>query len=56
MTLTINKSHPLAILVGAGSGLGLALAKRFARENFAVALISRNKTSLLSETFRIVVV
>ncbi|WP_412160808.1 SDR family NAD(P)-dependent oxidoreductase [Curtobacterium flaccumfaciens] len=33
-------------IVGAGKGLGLAVAERFAREGFAVALISRNQDRL----------
>ncbi|AMM18895.1 dehydrogenase [Frondihabitans sp. PAMC 28766] len=33
-------------IVGAGSGLGLAVARRFGREGFSVALISRNQARL----------
>jgi len=33
-------------IVGAGKGLGLAVAERFGREGFAVALISRNQDRL----------
>ncbi|GAB4097521.1 SDR family NAD(P)-dependent oxidoreductase [Brachybacterium horti] len=33
-------------IVGAGAGLGLAVARRFGREGFAVALISRNQDRL----------
>ncbi len=31
-------------IIGAGSGLGAAVARRFGREGFSVALISRNQT------------
>jgi NADP-dependent 3-hydroxy acid dehydrogenase YdfG len=31
-------------IIGAGRGLGLAVARRFGREGFAVALIARNRT------------
>jgi NADP-dependent 3-hydroxy acid dehydrogenase YdfG len=33
-------------IIGAGTGLGLAVARRFGREGHAVALIARNRTSL----------
>lgn len=33
-------------IVGAGAGLGLAVARRFGREGFAVALVSRNQSRL----------
>ena len=33
---------PTLAIIGAGSGLGAAVARRFAKEGFAVALISRN--------------
>lgn len=41
-------SQPCCIVVGAGPGLGLAIATRFAAEGFDIALISRNKNSLES--------
>jgi len=34
------------VIVGAGPGLGLAVARRFGREGFAVALIARDATKL----------
>ena len=34
------------VIVGAGKGLGLSLAKRFGREDFQVALVSRNEEKL----------
>ena len=33
-------------IIGAGSGLGAAVARRFGREGFSVALISRNQHRL----------
>lgn len=40
-------SHPNVIaIVGVGPGLGAALARRFAREGFAVALLARHMESL----------
>ena len=32
---------PLAVILGAGPGIGLAVARRFAREGFKLALVSR---------------
>lgn len=37
---------PLCIVAAAGPGLGIAVAKRFAREGFAIALIARNRAKL----------
>jgi NAD(P)-dependent dehydrogenase (short-subunit alcohol dehydrogenase family) len=37
---------PTIVIVGAGSGLGLSIAKRFGREGFGVALISRTQSKL----------
>jgi len=37
---------PTIAIIGAGPGLGLALARRFGREGFAVALIARNPATL----------
>lgn len=37
---------PTALIVGAGPGLGLALARRFAREGFALALVARHDDTL----------
>lgn len=41
-------------IIGAGKGLGLSVARRFAREGFAVALLSRNQDRLdgLTATLR----
>jgi short-subunit dehydrogenase len=35
-----------ALIIGAGPGLGLAVARRFAREGFAITLVSRNEAGL----------
>ena len=50
---TTDRTTTIAI-VGAGSGLGLETARRFAREGFAVALISRHQGRLdeLAATLR----
>jgi NADP-dependent 3-hydroxy acid dehydrogenase YdfG len=37
---------PVIAVVGAGPGLGLAIARRFGREGFQVALISRTQSKL----------
>ncbi|WP_236706134.1 SDR family NAD(P)-dependent oxidoreductase, partial [Frankia sp. ACN1ag] len=37
---------PTIAIVGAGPGLGLSIARRFGREGFAVALLSRNQATL----------
>jgi NAD(P)-dependent dehydrogenase (short-subunit alcohol dehydrogenase family) len=37
---------PVIAIVGAGPGLGLSIARRFGREGFAVALISRTPANL----------
>lgn len=36
----------LAVIVGAGSGMGNNIAERFAKENFKIVLIARNKKNL----------
>jgi NAD(P)-dependent dehydrogenase (short-subunit alcohol dehydrogenase family) len=36
-------SQPVCVLIGAGDGLGQALAKKFAAEGFALGLISRSE-------------
>lgn len=38
--------HPLAIIAGVGPGLGHALARRFAREGYRVAMIARDAAKL----------
>jgi NAD(P)-dependent dehydrogenase (short-subunit alcohol dehydrogenase family) len=37
---------PVIAIIGAGPGLGAAVARRFGREGFSVALISRNQAKL----------
>lgn len=37
---------PVIAIIGAGPGLGAAVARRFGREGFSVALISRNQSKL----------
>lgn len=37
---------PLAIIAGVGPGVGLAVARRFAREGFTTALLARNQDAL----------
>lgn len=37
---------PVIAIIGAGPGLGAAVARRFGREGFSVALISRDQTKL----------
>ena len=37
---------PTIAIVGAGPGLGLAIARRFGREGFRVALVSRAESKL----------
>lgn len=34
------------VIIGAGKGLGLSLAKRFGKENFQVALVARTEQKL----------
>ena len=37
---------PVIAIIGAGPGLGAAVARKFGREGFAVALIARNQAKL----------
>ena len=41
--------RPLAIVAAAGPGMGLAVARRFAREGFDLALIARDETRLAAQ-------
>ena len=45
-SLSVPGMEPSAVVVGAGPGIGLAVARRFAREGFAVALIARRQDAL----------
>ncbi len=42
----LRMTEPLAVVVGAGPGLGLAVASRFAAEGFRLALVARNPDKL----------
>ncbi|MEM7331864.1 MAG: SDR family NAD(P)-dependent oxidoreductase [Chloroflexota bacterium] len=42
------KVNPCCVIVGAGPGLGLTIARRFAQGGFDIALISRNQNKLRS--------
>ena len=42
----MSSTTPLIFIVGAGPGIGLAVARRFAREGFAIALIARPDENL----------
>jgi NAD(P)-dependent dehydrogenase (short-subunit alcohol dehydrogenase family) len=46
--------NPLCVVVGAGVGIGLSVARRFEREGFRVALLARRINALkeYTETFR----
>src|SRR4051795_11243997 len=45
LALTIRNRMSL-VIVGAGPNLGLAIARRFGREGFAVGLVSRTRSKL----------
>lgn len=38
--------NPILAIVGMGEGIGLAVARRFAREGFTIAMLARNETKL----------
>jgi NAD(P)-dependent dehydrogenase (short-subunit alcohol dehydrogenase family) len=40
------RTSPVCIVVGAGPGLGASVARRFARESYAVALLARSNETL----------
>jgi NAD(P)-dependent dehydrogenase (short-subunit alcohol dehydrogenase family) len=40
--MTNPTSNPVCVIIGAGPGIGLAVARRFAAESFSIALIARN--------------
>lgn len=46
MSQKSQKSQKVAAIVGVGPGLGAAVARRFAREGYAAALIARREESL----------
>jgi len=41
-----KKAHPVAVIVGAGPGIGAAVASKFAKEGYAVALLVRTESKL----------
>ena len=43
-------SNNLCVIVGAGSGVSLSVAKRFAREGFELALVARRAEALAEQT------
>ena len=52
--MTAHEQLKTLFVVGAGPGIGLAVARRFAREGFRVGLVARNATRLetLADTLR----
>lgn len=41
-------TKPLAVVIGAGPGIGAAVARKFSREGFRVALVARTEATLAS--------
>ncbi len=39
-------NQPICIIIGMGAGVSLAVAKRFAKENFQIAMVGRRRESL----------
>jgi len=44
----VNQTSPVAVVTGVGPGTGAALARRFARGGYAVAMLARDRTRLTS--------
>ena len=44
----MNQTSPVAVVTGVGPGTGAALARRFARGGYAVAMLARDRTRLTS--------
>ena len=42
----MNKASPVAVVTGVGPGTGAAIARRFARGGYAVAMLARNRERL----------
>jgi len=42
----MNKQMPVALVTGVGPGTGAAIARRFARDGYAVAMLARNRERL----------
>lgn len=46
MTGSLHSSAPVALIIGAGPGIGRSVAKRFAQEGYAIALVARTQATL----------
>jgi NAD(P)-dependent dehydrogenase (short-subunit alcohol dehydrogenase family) len=44
----VDKKNPIALVTGVGPGTGAAIARRFARGGYAVAMLARNRDRLAS--------
>ena len=44
----MNQTSPVAVVTGVGPGTGAAIARRFARGGYAVAMLARDRTRLTS--------
>src|ERR1700691_4262975 len=44
----VDKKNPVAVVTGVGPGTGAAVARRFARGGYAVAMLARNRERLAS--------
>jgi NAD(P)-dependent dehydrogenase (short-subunit alcohol dehydrogenase family) len=44
----VDKKNPVALVTGVGPGTGAAIARRFARGGYAVAMLARNRDRLVS--------
>jgi NAD(P)-dependent dehydrogenase (short-subunit alcohol dehydrogenase family) len=44
--VTVNKTSPVAVVTGVGPGTGAAIARRFARDGYAVAMLARDHNRL----------
>jgi NAD(P)-dependent dehydrogenase (short-subunit alcohol dehydrogenase family) len=42
----VNQTSPVAVVTGVGPGTGAAIARRFAREGYAVAMLARDRNRL----------
>ena len=42
----MNQAKPVAVVTGVGPGTGVAIARRFARGGYAVAMLARNHERL----------
>ena len=44
--VAVNKTNPVAVVTGVGPGTGAAIARRFARGGYAVAMVARTRERL----------